>query len=118
MGISKLGLSITNPQDEGKFKHLEFLVDSGAVYSAVPEKTLSELGVRHKRKERFSLMDGSTIERSLGEIRFQYKDRSGVAPVIFGKKGDLTLLGVTALEVMGYGLNSLDRTLIKLKLTL
>ncbi|MBI2620933.1 aspartyl protease [candidate division WWE3 bacterium] len=118
MGIAKLGLSVSNPQNTSEFRHLEFLIDSGAVYSAVPRGVLKSLGISPQRKEKFSLMDGSVIEREFGEVRFQYKDRFGTAPVIFGKEGDLTLLGVTALEVMGYGLNSLDGKLIKLRLTL
>ena len=117
MGITKLGLSITNPKNELNYQHLTFLIDSAAMYSVVPEAVLEKLNIKVQRKEKFSLMDGSVVERALGELRFQYKNRKGTAPVIFGKDKDLTILGITALEVMGYGLNPLEGKLTELKLT-
>lgn len=117
MGVTILPLSITNPRNNSKYTHLKFILDSGAVYSAVPQNILKELGIKPIRRERLILIDGSILERDLGEAVFQYKDRKGTAPVIFGENKDQTILGITALEVMGLGLNSLTRTIIKLQPT-
>ena len=70
------------------------LVDSGAIFSAVPADELAALGIQPEKVERFSLADGTSVTRSVGIARFEVCGRSGGAPVIFGKPGDVWLLGL------------------------
>ena len=72
---------------------VNFLIDSGAVYSLVPGPTLKKLGVRPHRKVTFALTDGRTIARQVGDAYFELQGEGGAAPVIFGEKGDEPLLG-------------------------
>ena len=95
---------------------VEFLIDSGAVYSLVPEKQLNALGIKPYKTVKFSLADGSKMTRKVGAAYFEYKGECGSAPVIFGEKGDEPLLGVTTLESLGLVLNPFKRELYPMRM--
>ena len=97
MGLTVLTLDVANPADPTAREPVEFLVDSGAVYSFVQRDVLSRLGIVSHSRQRFRLADGSTIERDRGDALFFYKNQRGAAPVIFGEAGDATLLGAVTL---------------------
>ncbi len=97
---------------------LRFLVDSGAVYSVVPKSALTELGIKPHSKQQFTLANGDTIERELGDALFEYGGRRGASPVIFGEPGDSHLLGMVTLEALGLMLDPLRRELRPLPMTL
>jgi clan AA aspartic protease len=92
-------------------QEVEFLVDSGAIYSVVPSAVLRKLGIKPLADQEFRLADGSTIKRRKGIALFQYGDRAGGADVIFGEKGDHVLLGAFTLESLGLPLDPLKREL-------
>ena len=88
-------------------KNLDFLVDSGALYTVIPEKYLKNLGIKKDSKREFILADGRVIERYMGGAVFEYLGKRSFAPVMFGEPNDRAVLGVTALESLGFGLNPL-----------
>ena len=45
---------------------------------------------------------GGVVERDVGGAIIEYEGRRTVVPVIFGEPGDAQVLGVTALEALGY----------------
>ncbi len=97
---------------------MTFLVDSGAVYSLVPARTLRRLGLRPYRQVSFSLADGTTVTREVGGAYFEINGRLGPAPVIFGEEGDKPLLGATTLESLGLVLDPFKRRLIPMQMLL
>src|SRR5947208_110325 len=101
MGLTFLSIDIGNPARPDQTHSLEFLVDSGAVYSVVPRPLLDQLGIRPIAREEFRLADGSRVTREKGIAFFRYGDRVGGADVIFGESGDSTLLGALTLEALG-----------------
>ena len=50
---------------------VDFLIDSGAVYSLVPAATLASLGIRPHRRVDFTLADGRKITRQVGDAYFE-----------------------------------------------
>lgn len=46
MGLTFLELEVGNPSDPASMERLDFLVDSGAIYSVVPAPVLERLGIR------------------------------------------------------------------------
>ena len=114
MGLTVLSLEVANPADATAREAVEFLVDSGAVYSFVPRDVLTRLGIEPHSRQRFRLADGSTIERDRGDALFFYKNQRGAAPVIFGEPGDATLLGAVTLESLGFVLDAIRRDLLPL----
>jgi clan AA aspartic protease len=97
---------------------IDFLIDSGAVYSLVPGPTLRKLGIRPYREVDFSLADGTTITRRVGDAYFELQGEGGAAPVIFGEEGDEPLLGATTLESIGLVLDPFKRRLIPMRMLL
>jgi predicted aspartyl protease len=94
------------------------MIDSGAVYSLVPAKTLSKLGISPYKTVDFILADGTKIVRQVGDAYFEYNGEGGSAPVIFGEKGDKPLLGATALESIGLVLNPFKRELYPMRMVI
>jgi clan AA aspartic protease len=111
MGLTVLTIEVANPAAPGRRAAVEFLVDSGAVYSFVPRDVLQGLGIEPHDRQRFRLADGSIIERERGDAVFVYGARRGAAPVIFGETGDASLLGAVTLESLGLVLDAIRRDL-------
>ena len=98
MGLTVLEIGVGNPATPDVTEEVEFLIDSGAVYSVVPTLILQKLGISPLTEETFRLADGSKIVRKKGIALFKYADRIGGADVVFGEDGDSTLLGALTLE--------------------
>ena len=114
MGLTVLALDVANAAAPSERATVEFLVDSGAVYSFVPRDVLERLAITPHSRQRFRLADGSTIERDRGDALFFYKNHRGAAPVIFGEKDDAALLGAVTLESLGFVLDAIRRDLLPL----
>jgi predicted aspartyl protease len=118
VGLTVLRVGVGNPSKPKVTEELEFLVDSGAIYSVVPARVLRRLGIRPVTSQEFRLADGSTIVRKKGIALFKYQDRIGGADVIFGQRGDSRLLGAFTLEALGLALDPLRRELKPLPMVL
>jgi predicted aspartyl protease len=118
MGLTVLEIQVGNPAEPEVTRPVEFLIDSGAVYSVVPTPMLEALKIKPLSEETFRLADGSKIVRKKGIAPFKRGDRIGGADVIFGEEGDSTLLGVLTLEALGLALDPLRRELKPLPMLL
>jgi clan AA aspartic protease len=118
MGLTVLKLEVANPANPEVAETVEFLIDSGALYSLIPRPVLQRLGINPLRVQTFRLANGHAIERQIGVALFKYQDRVGGATVIFGEEEDSTLLGAYTLESMGFSLDPIRRVLVSLPMTL
>ena len=118
MGLTVLEIEVGNPANPDITERIEFLIDSGAIYSVVPSEVLGRLGIRPLVEQEFRLANGTKITRKKGGALFKYNDRVGVADVIFGEEGDSVLLGVFTLEALGLVLDPLRRELRPLPMIL
>jgi clan AA aspartic protease len=111
MGLTVLELEVGNPANPSVTEKIEFLIDSGAIYSVAPTPILTKLGIQPIAEQEFRLADGSKITRKKGVALFRYGERVGGADVIFGEEGDQILLGAFTLEALGLSLDPLRRDL-------
>lgn len=111
MGLTVLEIEVGNPANPEVTEKVEFLIDSGAIYSVVPTPILARLGIKPLAEQEFRLADGSRIVRKKGIALFKYDDKIGGADVIFGEEGDSLLLGAFTLEALGLALDPLRREL-------
>jgi clan AA aspartic protease len=118
MGLTVLEIEVGNPANPEVTERVEFLVDSGAIYSVVPTKILEKLGIKPLSEQEFRLADGTKIVRKKGIALFKYKEKIGGADVIFGEEGDNVLLGAFTLEALGLVLDPLKRELKPLPMIL
>jgi aspartyl protease family protein len=117
-GLTTLTVEVGNPSAPEATEKVDLLVDSGAIYSVVPQPVLERLGIKPLATEEYRLADGSKITRKKGGALFRYGGRVGVADVIFGEPGDSQLLGALTLEALGLSLDPVRRELKPLPLIL
>ena len=117
MGLTHITIRLVNPGDSKRHIDVEFLVDSGAIYTFVPKKILADLGISPHSKRSFVLANGDKFVRLIGTADVVYGKWRGAATVAFGEKGDFPLLGVTALEALGLMLDPVKRKLKSVALT-
>jgi len=118
MGLTHIKARVANPANPKKAAKLTFLVDSGAIYSVVPAEILRRLAIKPHSSRTFTLADGTEITRRVGDAIFLINGERGASPVIFGEKGDSTLLGTVSLEALGLLLDPIKRVLRPLPLVL
>jgi clan AA aspartic protease len=118
MGITSKKLIVKKSYETKKFAEVNFLIDSGAIFSLVPGKILDDLGIKPHRTIEFSLADGSIIKRRVADAFFELNGEGSSAPVIYGEKGDDALLGATTLEALQLVLNPFTRTLHPMRMLL
>jgi clan AA aspartic protease len=116
MGITYIEGKVSGPA--GKVEVVQFLVDSGAIYSLLPLAVWKSIGLVAKRGASFTLADGTRIERQISECYISLPQGEGHTPVVLGEEGDEALLGVVTLEILGLVLNPFNRTLQPMKLML
>lgn len=115
MGITFIEGTVTGPAGS---RMLQFLVDSGAQYTLLPNDIWQAIGLAPKRDITLSLADGTRIERRMSECHITLSLGDGHTPVILGEPGDEALLGIITLEEFGLMLNPLTRTLQPMRLML
>jgi clan AA aspartic protease len=109
----KKKVRVSNSKKPKLFFKEEFWVDTGALYSFVPEDYLERIGVEPSATRRVVLADGKQETRLLGFCDFQIEGLEGniPCPVIFAPKGSLFLLGATALENFGVEVDPIHKKL-------
>lgn len=111
MGLTHVKARVANPEKPDSPITVEFLVDSGAVYTLVPAGVLEELGLQPHSRREFVLANGEVVTRDLGSAVFEYQGQRGDSLVIFGQEGDEPLLGATTMEGFGLILDPFRREL-------
>lgn len=118
MGLTTQVLIVKPSRNSRRRIAVKFLIDSGAVYSLVLSDRLRKLGLKPYGRMDFSLADGTTVTREVGDAYFEFQGQRGPAPVIFGEEGDQPLLGVTTLESLGLVLDPFKRRLTPMRMVL
>jgi len=111
MGFTNVKVRISNPTDLTKLRDIELLVDSGALFTAIPCTLLEELALEPIARRRLKVFGGAIVERDTGVIVIEYGAARAGVPVVFGEREDLPILGVTALESLGYQLDPVTKKL-------
>ena len=115
MGILHVDGSVRGPAGQAAVR---FLVDSGAMYTLLPHDVWQVIGLSPRRREAFTLVDGTVIERDMSECYIVLPQGEGHSPVILGEAGDEALLGVVTLEILGLMLNPFTRQLQPMRMML
>lgn len=114
MGLTYIDGTVSS--NGGTPRSVRFLVDSGATYTLLPPADWQALGLKPKRPVKFTLADGTRMDRNVSECHIELPQGEGHTPVILGEPGDQPLLGVLTLEELGLVLNPFQRTLQPMQL--
>jgi predicted aspartyl protease len=70
MGLTYVKMTISSlTKRKGKEVQHRFLIDSGAVFSVVPEEILKKLGIKPEREEELDFANGEVVSRKVGNAR-------------------------------------------------
>lgn len=97
---------------------VELLVDTGALFSVLPEGVLDALVIPRFERQQFTLADGSHVAYDVGEATFEVGGRRRTSQVVFAPDGVTPLLGALTLESLGLMVNPVTRELLPMRLLL
>ena len=80
VGVFRVELEVGSPGRE-EFVTVQALVDTGAIYTMLPEDLLDGLGVPRLETDVFELADDSLVEYPLGDAVVRLQGRMRMAPV-------------------------------------
>ncbi len=72
-------------------REIDFLVDSGASFTVLPEKVRRALRLKPIAEQKFALADGAVIRRRISEVRLEYAGEARTVQVVLGERGDQSL---------------------------
>jgi predicted aspartyl protease len=99
MGMFRTTISIESIEKPGMTVVLhDVLVDTGSELTWAPRVALASLGITPRRRQRFIVADGRTIERDVGFAIVHAGGTNAPELVVFAEAGDMVLLGAHALE--------------------
>ena len=98
----------------GPFLDMTALVDTGATYTTLPASVLAQLGIEPEGFRRFRLADNRQVEYRIGQARLRLEGQELITLVVFAPEGSDPLLGATALEIFGLGVDPIEQRLIPL----
>ncbi len=113
MGMFQVRVKVSNPASPDLYFEEDFWVDTGALYSFVPEDRLHSIKVEPLQKRELIFADGRRDRRMLGAPLFTIPvlNETLPCPVIFDPEGSMYLLGATALETFGVEADPATKTL-------
>lgn len=118
MGITFISAKISNPRRHSRVEEIEFLIDTGAIYSVIPSPIARKLGLAKLDREEFTLADGTHRSYDISEAFFEVGDRRGTSKVVFGPPEVTPLLGALTLESLGLMVNPITREVSPMRLFL
>ena len=101
MGFVYVDLEIAASSDPDASESVRARVDENSMLSVFPTNLLDELGVRRLSRRLFYGFNGA-VARDVGGVVMRYDDSIADVTVIFGAEDDPPIMGVTALESLGY----------------
>ena len=113
MGTFRVTVEIEHPARPGERRTLEsVLVDTGAELSWFPAAVLESLGIDRIKVWHFRQANGTVLARWTGGVLVRVAGIETLDEVVFGKSGDLILLGAHSLEGMNLRVDPLRKQLI------
>ena len=111
MGVFRVELEVGSPGRE-EFVAVQALVDTGAIYTMLPEDLLDGLGVPRLETDVFELADDSLVEYPLGDAVVRLQGRMRTVPVVFARPGNTPLVGATTLEILRLVVDPVEERLL------
>ncbi|MFQ6095243.1 MAG: retroviral-like aspartic protease family protein [Candidatus Bathyarchaeia archaeon] len=116
MGYVRVRGIIANPLDRSIKEELEFIADTGAIYTVIPESVANRLKLEEVDRRRFKTASGKVVEYPVSEAYITIEERGVTSLVAIANEKTPILLGVTTLELLGLQVDPVSGRLIPLEL--
>ena len=97
-----------------RFFELEAVIDTGSSNSQIPQEAADYLGLTPEGTREVMLADGTVGEQPYTSARLALANVGNLyaMPVLIGQPGSAPLIGTTALEIFGFGVDTGGERLI------
>ena len=112
MGSFEVAVRIANPIVPDRSIIMQLLVDTGATLTALPRPVLQSLGITPGMSRTFILGDGRRVQRETSSVLATMDGVTMPIPVMFAEGGDAPVLGATALEILGFAVDPVEKKLV------
>ena len=99
MGVFGVELEVGNTAGD-QYVAVQALVDTGAIYTMLPEDLLDRLEVKRLQSDVFEIADDSLVEYWIGSTMVRLQGRELPVPVVFARVGNTPLVGATTLQIL------------------
>ncbi len=96
-----VSVKVTHPTDRSRTEEIDLLVDTGATFTVLPPKVWEQCHLEAEFTRSLRTADGRILDRRQGLAYVEVNGHRGTVPVIEGGDGDIAVLGVTSLEILG-----------------
>jgi clan AA aspartic protease len=111
VGTFSVEIEVGN-QSREEFVAVEALVDTGAIYTMLPEDLLERLGVKRLESDIFQMADDSLVEYWIGTTTVRIQGRALPVPVVFARPDNTPLVGATTIEILRLIVDPIEERLI------
>jgi len=116
MGYVRVRGIIANPLNRDLNHELEFIVDTGAMYTVIPRSVGQKLRLGEVDKRRFKTASGEAVEYPVSEAYITIQGKGVTSLVALAAERTPILLGVTTLELLGLQVDPVAGKLVPLEL--
>ncbi|MGC8895389.1 MAG: clan AA aspartic protease [Candidatus Bathyarchaeia archaeon] len=116
MGYVRVRGTVANPSDRSLRAELEFVVDTGAIYTVIPKSVAERLKLKEMGRRKFKIANGDVVEYPISEAYIIINGEGITSVVAIADEKTPTLLGVTTLELLGLKVDPITGKLTPLEL--
>ena len=115
MGFVHVNVGLSNPSEPDRSEEVRVLVDTGATLSVFHYALLDNLGIPRTGQRRLRGF-GGVITRDTGMVMMTLDGEVAGVTTVFGEDSDPTVLGVTALESLGFSVDPVKGELTRVEM--
>ena len=112
MGTFAVKFVVSHPLQPERQVALEGLVDSGALFTQIPEQILAKIGITPSGNRAVYYADGTGAVVPVAKADISIHGIETATMILCGRPKSLVLLGATTLETLGFGVDPIHKKLI------
>jgi len=116
VGYVRVRGTVANPSDRSLRVDLEFIVDTGAIYTVIPKSVAEGLRLKETGRRKFKIANGDVVEYPVSEAYIVVNGEGVTSVVAIADEKTPLLLGVTTLELLGLRVDPVTGKLTPLEL--
>lgn len=101
MGYVRVRGTVANPSDHSLRVELEFIADTGAIYTVIPRSVAEKLRLKETSRRKFKIANGDVVDYPISEAYIIINGEGVTSVVAIADEKTPLLLGVTTLELLG-----------------
>lgn len=112
MGMTYAEVRIMGPLGETS---LPLVVDTDSLLTWVSRDRIAVIGIRPKGVRRIRTIDGSEVDREMGEVLMEVMGEKTTRLVVLAEPGDAEVLGADSLDSLGLEVDPATRAIRKIE---